>query len=326
MVPVAPILFFWMISRNRVGNRWRKAVWFLAGTAIPFLPLLWPAVQGPRQTFFNLIEYHLLHRRPPWAVALWDDARTLNRVWLESVQGMTLVLMAGIGLIFLAGAREWETSRREEWFLCVWLTGGLGVYLACTSPTYHGYFVLVIPFLATLAALGAYAVGIRLCPSLRPVWVVLAVVGLLAVGTAKEAHHMAQHIHHFSHRWLDYEELAREVNQVTPDHGTLWADGDCNECLYSAARRVPPSGQENPYSRHVRLPSDRAASLHVLTVGQIDERLAAGRMTTVVIPHDDPRIESFGLPRRYLGRARMHGYDLFWDPVPHQAGAHEPRR
>ena len=106
----------------------------------------------------------------------------------------------------------------------------------------------------------------------------------------------------------------------------LWADGDCNECLYAVARRIPPSGQENPYSRHLKVPSALASTLHVKSVAQIDALLSSGLMATVVIPRGDARINSFGLPRRYLGRARMHGYDIFWDPMPRTADAQERRR
>src|SRR5205823_5271192 len=68
--PVAPVLFVWMIFYNRAGTRWRKCTAFIAGAAIPTIPLLWLFVNGPRQVFFGVIEYNFLYRRLHWEGAM----------------------------------------------------------------------------------------------------------------------------------------------------------------------------------------------------------------------------------------------------------------
>src|SRR6266853_3026469 len=46
--PVAPVLALWMAFQNRTGNRWAKLAAFLSASAIPFLPVLYLLVRGPR--------------------------------------------------------------------------------------------------------------------------------------------------------------------------------------------------------------------------------------------------------------------------------------
>jgi hypothetical protein len=62
--PVGPILLLWMVLHNRTGNRLRKCAQFVGGVAIAFAPLLWLALQAPRQVLFDVLEYELLYRRP----------------------------------------------------------------------------------------------------------------------------------------------------------------------------------------------------------------------------------------------------------------------
>ena len=75
------------------------------------------------------------------------------------------------------------------------------------------------------------------------------------------------------------ETIAREVNQVTPADGWVFAF----EQVYFEARRLPPPGLENafnPYSRR-------------------DEWLAANRFATVCMMANDPRVKTLNLFGRY---------------------------
>ncbi len=320
--PVAPILLLWMIRRSRPGERLKRGAWFLGGAALPFLPVLWLAVQGPRQTLFNIVEYHLFYRRGKWPLTevSWWDLRNFYRFWFESAQGLSLALLATVGLLFLARRTDWKAEHRAEFALCAWLTGGLGVYVAFTLPGLLSYFALFIPFLGILASVGVYAIGSRVWTSGWRGWPIMVFVGLYALGLAPSAYRAVQG--GFSPRWQYYENLGREVNRVTPNDGEVGTD---DECVYVAARRIPPAGLENPlplYMLEGRVPAGLAASLRLVPPSRLDERLAAGYFATVVVAPGDPRIEKFGLPRLYARRTQVGDYDIFWGRV---GSGREPR-
>ncbi len=311
--PAVPVLFLWMVRHNRSGHRALKSAWFLLGAALPFVPLLWLAIEAPRQTIFNVIEYHLFYRQSSAAslgAALERDLRTVYHLWLESAQGVVLVLMAAVGLLFFSGRKDWEAARRAEYDLCAWLAGGLGGYLACTAPTFPQYFVLVVPFLAILASAGVYAMGLGIWARERPGWPVVLMVGFFVVGLAKPLYHA---VTDFQHRWESYEHIAREVNWVTPNDGQVWTE---DEFIYFAARRVPPVGMGNSYAQNLPLPAGLAASLHIPSRVQQDEWLAAGRFATVVMERDDQKIKELGLDSLYRKRTQVEGYDVLWDRLP----------
>lgn len=321
--PVVPILSLWMARHTRTGDRLIKGICFLAGAAIPFLPLLWLTVQAPRQALFDVVEYHGFYR---WSVAhassppfgqvilsiVWWNVRELVGL-LDSAQGVLLVLLTAAGLLFLRARPAWEAPRRPEFGSCTWLAGGLAVYLAAIPSTVANYFVLVIPFLAILASLGVYAIGSTIGGRLRPGWLVLLIVTLFASGLARPVYETAKDFrdHRYQWYWRAYEAIGREINRVTPKDELVWADG----CTYFAARRVPPSGMENFYSSFLQLPPTLAASLHVVPGARLEEWLAAGRFATVVIGADDHRVEALGLPSLYAHRKTLHGYEIFWDRI-----------
>ncbi len=314
--PVAPILLFWMLRHNPAGTRWHKAVWFLGGTLLPFLPLLWLAIQGPRQVFFNVVEYHLFFRQryqaTVWANIL-DDVRTLFDLWLGTTQGLLLILMAALGLLFLDERDEWAPAERAELFLCGWLAGGLGVFLSCTYPVWKQYFILVIPFLGILAAMGVYGLGTRVWVSSgRPAWLALSVVLLFTLGLARPAISMGQNLQFVSKRWQHVEAIARAVNEVTPAEQDVYC---YDEFVFFVSGRIPPTGLENSFSRDVQLPLRLAELLRVRSPDQLDQDLAAGRFATVVVEYDDPKVEAFELPHRYAGHTRIGTVEIFWGRV-----------
>jgi len=307
-VPVLPILFFWMLRHHQVGDRGRKAIGFLAGAAIPFLPLLWLAAQGFRQTWFNILEFHVFHRRDSMPGTIVSDLRMLTSLWLESPQGLVPALLAAVGWLFSRDQTEWDPTRRAELALCVWLTLGLGILAACALPTHPAYFVLMIPFLSILASVGTYAIGSRVWWPDRPAWVILLVLGLYVMGLAKPAYQMGKDLDVFMNRWPSRVDVAREVNRVTPEGGEVWAD----EFIYVAAGRVPPSGLESFYPYDLRLLPASDLPIKLVPQSQLDTWLGAGRFATVAIEVEDPRIEALGLARRYSGHSRVHGYEIFW--------------
>ncbi|MBI3696750.1 MAG: hypothetical protein HY238_18165 [Acidobacteria bacterium] len=311
--PTGPILLLWMHRYNRSGNRQRKCGWFLLAAAIPFLPLAWLAAKAPRRVLFNIVEYELFYRRVgrTYNVTV-ADLKVLSE-WLDSTQGLLLALLAAVGLLFLARRREWQ-DWKAELYLCVWLTAGLGVYMASPHPTFTQYFVLLIPFLSILASVGVYAIGSQVSVSGRPGLLVIPVIGLFFLGLAKTA---------FDNRgfirsgWRDLEEVAWTINQVTPRDGLVYA----SEPLYFVTRRLPPPGMENSHAQHALLSRSLAASLHVAPASQVNEWLAAGRFDTAVLGATDPRIESLGLSRLYARRKEVRSSCIFWGKVAPSHGS-----
>ncbi|MEP6715112.1 MAG: hypothetical protein ABJC09_06035, partial [Terriglobia bacterium] len=74
----APVLFGWMLIHNLAGRKWPKLVAFCVGAAIPFTPVFWLYALGPRQTWFNVIEYHLRYRKLYWPETTKHDLEILT--------------------------------------------------------------------------------------------------------------------------------------------------------------------------------------------------------------------------------------------------------
>lgn len=303
--PVAPILLVWLFRQSRARGRLRQCACFLGGTAIPFLPLLWLTVLAPRQAFFDVVRYHLSYRAQHYPNATHQDLKVLAEL-LASPQDVLLLSLAGLAVVFLADRSEWNQRQRADFQLCAWLAGILAVYLAVTHPISKAYFVLLVPFLGILAAVGIYAIGVRIAGSVRPAWLALPLITLFAWPSAKTVVQEQRSEWRF---WQSMDETAGLVNRVTPKDGDVWA----NECVLFAARRRPGAGLENHHAQWLRLPAGLAAMLHVVPFDVMYKRLGEGRYPTVVIQSKDPAIESLGLPRLYAKRAKIFEYDVFWD-------------
>jgi len=316
--PVAPIVFVWMVRHPAITNKRTQCARFLAGAIAPFLPVLWLAAQAPRRALFNIVEYHLLYRRSSLMKEMWWDLHTVHRFWIGSVQGLLPALLAIVGLMFLAGRADWGERRRAEFYLCGWLVAGQGLYLANTLPSFEQYFIFLIPFLSILAAVGVWAIGSQIGGTRRPALLMALIVGLFVAGLARPASQMFTGFDE-SDSWSYYEAVAREVNQVTPRDGLIWAE---DEFIYIAARRLPPPGMES--TRHFEsLPSALASALPIVPFSQECEWLRTGRFDTIVLEleeAEDPIAKTLGLSRLYAGHKQLNNYALYWDRVPTETG------
>jgi 4-amino-4-deoxy-L-arabinose transferase-like glycosyltransferase len=318
--PVAPIVFVWMVRHPAITNKRTQCARFLAGAIAPFLPVLWLAAQAPRRALFNIVEYHLLYRRSSLMEAMWWDLHTVYRFWIGSVQGLLPALLAIVGLMFLAGRADWGERRRAEFYLCGWLVAGQGLYLANTLPSFEQYFIFLIPFLSILAAVGVWAIGSQIGGTRRPALLMALIVGLFVAGLARPASQMFTGFdENTSWSYYEYEAVAREVNQVTPRDGLIWAE---DEFIYIAARRLPPPGMES--TRHFEsLPSALASALPIVPFSQECEWLRTGRFDTIVLEleeAEDPIAKTLGLSRLYAGHKQLNNYALYWDRVPTETG------
>jgi hypothetical protein len=303
--PIGPILWIWMMTYNRTGSRLCKSLGFLSGAAIPFVPLALLAAKAPRQVWFSLIMFPLYHR----GLSFRGEARWNFQVmtgWLGSPQGMLLALLVVVGLLFLFLRSDYDRRQRSPFYLCIWLAGGLAVYLAIPYPTFPQYFVLLLPYVSILATLGLYAVGTRISNSLAPWPVLVAVIAVFVAGLAKSAYSRPKE---YRARWPRIEAVAHELNRVTPRGAAILAD----DGIYFAAHRIPLRGLENSYGRLMRVSPELAKTLNVEPRATVLEWVAAGRFATISScwPYDR-RDDPLALYRLYPNHRTVKGCDLFW--------------
>jgi len=301
----APVLLLWIFFRSREGNRWWKAAAVAAGTVIPFAPTLWLFAKGPSQVWFNLVQYHVFFRKLYWPDTTRHDLEVVTGC-LDCGQALTLGLLALGGVAFLAGRSQWPRTLRSELYLCGWLSLGLMAEVVTAHPTFPRYFLLAVPFLGPLAAVGIYAAASRLLDSGRPLWPVLLLAVLAAAGLARSLYDRRD-----MRTWPEYEAMARKVLQVTPKDGSIWAD----EQMHFLTHKRPSPGLEFGYSQKVNLPAAKLALLHIVPEAEVNRRVKA-RMFPTVFTCDDDDIQDLGLNNLYSHKAEMDDCTVFWGPPP----------
>ena len=306
--PVLPILLAWAASRVGNGRRVKTCLWFLAGVGISCLPLIWLAVLAPRQTIFNILEYHILYRSPNTLTAMRVNIRTLAEI-LNSAQFTLPILFAGIGLLFVVRRSQWDLERKSEFYLCGWLAAGLSIFLATLPIVDPQYFILMVPFLSILAPVGIMAIASWLHPMASLSWLVPAVLMLFGAGLPWWLWQQYHRLH-----WPQLEVVAKVVNDVTPEGGLVWADG----FIYFAAGRVPPSGLENYDSLDLQLAPDDTAKLHIMRRADLYNWVAEGGFATVASCWaTDDWIAASGLRKIYVEHAKSNRCDIFWSKASH---------
>jgi len=299
--PMVPVLLLWMFFCNRAGDRWKKLAASLAGAAAPFAPVFALAWKAPRQVLFNVVQYQALFRRVNWTGATSHDVDVLS-AWLLDAQSLLLGLLAIAGVLFVAKGSDWDRARRREFYLCAWLAGVTTLYIAVAHPTFQRYFIFVIPFASVLAVAGLYWAGSRLHSPERPLWPALIVSVLFALSLAR-----ALFDDRDSTKWKDYEEISQKVDQVTPAHGSLYAD----ELVYFLTRRPPPSGMEFSYAHKLNLPPAQEALYHIVSESELNAQVKAGKYDTVQTCKDD-RIDEMNLVNLYPNRVDIKDCSIFW--------------
>lgn len=300
--PAIPVVFLWMIYYNRGGNRIQKTAAFIAGAAIPFLPVLWLFIQAPHQVWFNLVDYHLHYRSVHWEDAPQHDFEVLIS-WIDYSQALLLGLLAVGGLLFIRSAGGWERARRAEFYLSAWIALLMGVEIATAHPTFSWYFLLVVPFLAIPAAAGIYVVGARLYKPDRPGWPVAVLTVLLALGLAKTIYDDADSL-----KWSTMDAMAKKVQELAPQNGQLWA----NEHIFFLTGRPIPEGMEFQAGMKLDMPISQAAPLHILPGPELARRVKSGAYSTIATC-DDTKVEQLGLKELYTNKEDVDTCYVFWD-------------
>ena len=205
-----PDLLAWMFIYNRVGSRWLKSAAFTVGTAIAFVPVFRLFSLGPRQTWFNLVQYHVIFRKLYWPETTSHDLEVLSS-WIDSGQALVLGLLALFGLLYVARRSRWPRALKAEFYLCAWLSAALSAEAGRAHPTFPQYFLFIVPFVAILAGMGLYAIGSRVLEPDRPLWPVVLVTALSVFGLGQALYNRRDEVW-----WGKYKVLAAKINQVTP--------------------------------------------------------------------------------------------------------------
>jgi hypothetical protein len=293
----APVLLAWTLVYNRKGARWRKVFAFSAAAVIPFAPvfrLLW---LGPRETWFNLVQYHATFRKLYWNETTSHDLDVLTS-WINSGPALVLGLLAVSGLLYVVRGSQWPQPLKAEFYLCAWLALGIAAELSVAHPTFAQYFLLIVPFLAILTVPGLYALGSR------PFWPVLLVCALFAAGLARTLYD-----HQDDVTWAKYERLAAQIDQVTPRNAPLFAD----EPIYFLTRRTPPPGYElGSYTHRIELPPQERARLHILTEAEVKQQVQSGLFATAYSCEDYDSAE-YGMEKLYDRQAKQSTCTIYWE-------------
>ena len=300
--PVALVLCLWILLRNRNGSRWFKLWAFLLGAAISFAPVIWLFILGPRQTFFNVVQYQAIFRRVNWGDANTHDIDILSS-WVDSGQALITGLLALAGFAFLRRSSNWETVLRRELYLCGLITLSLIAYISTAHPTFSRYFVVAIPFMAVLAAIGLYHVGSTLVSAEKPFWSVAAVLVIFAVGIGH-----ALYVDRESVSWKRYEDLTKKVLEVTPKGAPVFAD----EHVYFLMNIAPPPGLEFSYSHKLQLSPKEEAEFHILSADELKQQVQKGQYVTLETCSDD-LVDDWQLGRAFNHQAEIGDCYVYWD-------------
>ena len=300
--PVGPVLIIWMLIYDRTASRWSKLAAFIAGEAIPFIPVAWLLAQGPRQTWFGIIQYNLLFRQIQWPGATRHDLEVIAG-WIDFPQGIVLVLLALAGLLFVHFRSNWDRKSKGEFYLCACLAVALAIHISSAHPTFARYYLFTTPFLSYLAAAGVYGAGIQLDKMERPGLPVIVISVLVSVGLAK-----ARYDNRGEYDWSDLEALAAQVEKVTPPGKTLYAD----EHVYFLLHRTPPSGHELHDSHKLEFPPERAGLLHVLPQSVLDQQVQAGQFDTIASCQDEEWNDARHLGDLYAMEADAGECAVYW--------------
>lgn len=302
VAPAALVILVWLWINNRAGGRKIKILTYLAGSAIPFLPVLLLFIKGPEQTFFNIAQYHAIYRRVNWPGATKHDVLVFSS-WLDSPQALVLALLAIAGVLFIRQS-PWDKARKAEFYLACWIAGAVGLYLCTPHPTFGRYFILIVPFVAIPAAAGLYSVGSKLGDPDHPRLPALVAAALIVLPFLKIEFDTWNDT-----SWKDYQSIAQKVAQVTPPGGMLFAD----ELVYFSLKQNPPPGLELSYAHLLDLGPEREKLLHIVSQRELKELIKQGKFATFQSCSDDEAAQ-YGMPGPFRYHVNVEDCQIFWAP------------
>jgi hypothetical protein len=301
--PMGPVLFVWMLRAP--GSRGKKALAFLAGALIPFLPLVRLFLISPKVVFFGAVKFHLFYRTVDWSESGKQNV-DVALGWLESPHAMLMGLLVLLALVFLS-RNQIPIALRREFHLCMWLCAVEGAYLLYVRPTFARYYLFIVPFAAIIAAVGLYYAGTHIGRPEKPRWILLMVTLLMCLGIGRTLNGGKG-----DYRWADWEKLAKKVNDVTHANGII----DADEAVFFITRRNPPAGMEYADTHKLRLSKELSNELHIFSKEELAQRVKAGTYDTVATCEDEDKMNEDTLPNIYKQKTTMGDCAVFWDKEP----------
>ncbi len=302
--PVPAVLLVWIFSCNRTGSRLLKSAAYLAGCTLPFLPVIWLFLQGPKQTLFNVLHYQTALRRTNWGDANEHDMDVLTD-WLTAPQALFLIALFAAALIFMYRERlkDWAPAWKE-FALAVAMSIVMVLFISTAHPTFERYYVVAMPFIGITAALGLYAAGSRLT-SQRHAWLTCGIV--IALGSCmflRDLYDEKDDDH-----WAKYEEVAHSVSEVTPIGVRFFAD----ELTYFLLDREPPEGLEFSYAEKLELPPDQEKLYHIISNKELKQQIKAGQFVTFETCRDGI-MDDLEPASDFKQHSQPGDCNLFWQP------------
>jgi hypothetical protein len=289
-----PMFLIWILCYGESRSPWKDVIAYCAGVLIPFAPVLTLFWLGPRQTWFNLFQYHLRYRKLYWPETTRHDLEVLTS-WVNSGPPLILGALAVFGLLYVVRKSPWERAVKAPFYLCAWITAALTVELGRAHPTFSQYFLLIVPFLAVLAAVGLYAINSHS--------VTAVVCVLFAIGLGRAIYDDRDYTD-----WSTWQHIADKIEQVTPPNALLFAD----EPIYVLTRRTPPPGFELYYTHKLTLQPADAALLHIIDRAEVRRRVQSEPFVTAYSCEDDD-IDYYGLKDLYRQHQTVEDCQIFWD-------------
>ena len=184
------------------------------------------------------------YRQVAWPAATKHDADVLT-AWANDPQAILLAILVAAGVYFIRFRSNWDRATRAPFYLCAWLALGLGLHLSTAHPTFARYYLLTLPFLATLAVAGLAHIVAQFARPARARWAVAFVSALLAIALARDLYDDWDG----APWWKRLENVAHKLDQVVPRNAPVYAD----EAVYFISRRTPPSGMEHSDAHKLQL-------------------------------------------------------------------------
>ncbi len=300
---VVPALLLWLWFYDATGRRWRKAAAFTAGAVIPAIPVLRLLAAGPRQVWFNLVQYHAVYRRADWPHPTAHDIEILSQ-WIQDTQQLLLFALAAGGWLAIRKS-SWAAERRIEFRLCAWIVIAVTAQNITAHPTFPQYFIFAVPFMAVLACAGVYALLCRLNLAEQG-WRFAAALGcfmLLAVGRGMFEGRDAE-------SWQKLAQIAAKVDAVAPRNAPVAVQ----EPIYFITGREVPPGMEFEFAHKLDLGPERNRLFHIMPRAELDRELKAGRFAADAVCDDDDQIDRVSQLGAFAKRYDSTDCTVFWQP------------
>jgi hypothetical protein len=323
-----PAFLAWILIYNQRGSRFAKFGGFAAGALAAFSPIVYLFAKGPRQAWFNLVQYQVIYRRVDWPGAGVHDVDVLT-AWINRSQDLILLVLALGAVVLLRRAFKfdahnaadrdaalngprmkappWDRAERAPFILCICICVAVGLQNGVAHPTFIQYFLPMTPAATILATLGLYALAIRIDVVDRPGRLIAALTCVFVLGLGRGLFDDRD-----SYTFRKLQEVAKKVEEATPRNGTLLAE----EQIYFITHRPAPPGIEFGFAHKLDLGAERNALLHIIPKKEMEARISARAYETDAICDDTDevdRVDGLGL---YAQKSDFGECTVFWSLKP----------